>query len=57
MDIFWGYWEGREEFVEENPTNDKKEEDEKLPNISLPSIIATVLLVSYSRLFNRNRFR
>ena len=35
----------------------KKEEDEKLPYLALPSIIATILLVSYSRLFNRNRFR
>ena len=54
-DIFWGDWEGREDLVEEAPTNDEKEEDGKLPYLGLPSIIATILIVSYSRLFNRNR--
>ena len=54
-DIFWGDWEGREDLVEEAPTNDEKGEDGKLPYLGLPSIIATILIVSYSRLFNRNR--
>ena len=53
-DIFWDDWEGREEVIE-HEKEEKSDEDEKLTSLSIPLIIVAIVLVSCSRLLNRNR--